>query len=138
MGEHAQPLHPVVGEQRPEQRAREAGDDRERCELADQHVLHHVYEEELLLSPGVDRREKRQREQHEAGAKRHTAPRGDRRSALRKRVGTPVVEERRPRDGEERERVERPARQQREVVRAARVSENHAASLGINANTLVV
>ena len=121
MREHAERVNPVVGEQRTEQRARQPGDDRQRRELAEQHVLRHVHEEELLLAPRIERREERERDQPETHTERPAAPGGDGRATTGERPCAPVVEERSENDGEEGERIERPARQHRELVVGAPV-----------------
>ena len=127
VGEHAQPVNPLVGEQRTKQRARQPGDDGQRRELPEQHVLRHVHEEELLLAPRVEGREERKGDERQAEPERPAAPGGDGRSATRERPRTAVVEEAGEGDGDDCERIERPARQQREVLVGAAVSEDHSA-----------
>ena len=92
MREHAERVNPVVGEQRTEQRPRQPGDDRQRRELAEQHVLRHVHEEELLLTPRIERREERERDQAETHAERPAAPGGDGRPTTGERPRAAVVE----------------------------------------------
>ena len=127
VGEHAQPVNPLVGEERTKQRARQPGDDRQRRELSEQHVLRHVHEEELLLAPRVERREERKGDERQADPERPAAPGGDGRSATRERPCAAVIEEAAEGDGDDCERIERPARQQREVLVGAAVSEDHSA-----------
>ena len=127
MSEHAERVNPVVGEQRAEQRARQPGDDRQRRQLPEQNVLRHVHEEELLLAPRIERREERDRDQAEADAERPAAPAGDRAPAAGERVRAAVVGERGEGDRDDGERIERPARQHRQVVVGAPVSEDHSA-----------
>ena len=55
VGQIAEPLCGLVGEHRPEHRPGQAGDEAERRQVAEDHVLAHVNEEEILLAELVDR-----------------------------------------------------------------------------------
>ena len=68
VGEHPQTLDRPERQQRPQDRACRAGEQAERREIADQHVLEHVEAEELLLADRGDRR--REREQQERDSDR--------------------------------------------------------------------
>ena len=69
MREHAEVLDHAVLENGPEDRAGEAGDDQDRRHLADQDVLGHVDEEELLFADRIDRGEQCDRKRRETDAK---------------------------------------------------------------------
>ena len=113
MSEDLEAGHARQREHRPEDRAAQAEDEEERSQVAEQQVLGHVHEEELLLAEGVERRDQGDEHEGEPGAEADDAPALYRRSALSQRPDPPDVEE--P-DGERRhdlERLEGPARQQR-------------------------
>ena len=59
VGEHPQSLDRPERQQRPQDGAGRAGEQAERREIADQHVLEHVEAEELLLADRGDRRRER-------------------------------------------------------------------------------
>ena len=81
----AEPLDGTQREHRPQDRAGEPGDEAERREIAEDHVLQHVHEEEVLLAERVDRRVERRarrarsRSRSTTCRQRHRlAPRGER------------------------------------------------------------
>ena len=55
MGQEAEAPHAGQGQHRPEDRPGETRNEGERCEVAEEDVLDHVDEEELLLAERIDR-----------------------------------------------------------------------------------
>jgi hypothetical protein len=117
--EEAQRVH--ERERRPQDRSREPGEERERRKVAEQHVLQHVEAEELLADR-VNGRDKRDEQECDAGRKEPDPPAGDRRSARSQRGHATRVEHRDEDDRDDLQRVERPARVDRQM-------EQHATSL---------
>ena len=135
MREHAEVLDHAVLENGPEDRAGQAGDDQDRRHLADQDVLGHVDEEELLLADRIDRGEQCDRKRRETERKASLAPDGDRRPLAPERRDPPVVGDRGDDERDRRQRVERPARERREVLGTAEMREHHRASLDSDLGT---
>jgi hypothetical protein len=108
VGQDSQPRDRADREHRPEDRAREADDERERREIADDHVLEHVREEELLLPESIERRHERQEQEHERRCEGRLPPPRHGRAAARERSSPFEVHEGAERDRRELERVERP------------------------------
>ena len=135
MREHAEVLDDPVLENGPEDRPRQAGDDQDRRHLADQDVLGHVDEEELLLPDRIDRGEERDRERRETEREARLAPDGDRRPPASERRDPPVVGDGREDEQHRRQRIERPARERREVLGTAEMREHHDASLDSDPGT---
>ena len=65
MREHAERLDPLDREDGPQDRPGQPGDKAQRREVADDHVLEHVHEEEVLLAQRVDRRVERQHDKRD-------------------------------------------------------------------------
>ena len=65
MGEHTQPFDHAQRKDRPQDLSRHPDDEAERREIAEQHVLHHVHEEEVLLAERVDRRVEREHDERD-------------------------------------------------------------------------
>ena len=97
VGQDAQPLDRLQREHGPQHRPREPRDEAERREVAEEDVLAHVDEEEVLLAELVDRRVERDHDErdpepeHELPPTRHRAP------APGEVARPPQVEERRRR-----------------------------------------
>ena len=124
MRQEAERAHRAQREERPEDRSGEPRDDAERCEVAEQQVLHHVERERLLLAERRDRRDERDDEEADAEREEEVAPLGDRRALARKRPGPLPVERRSDRDRDELERLERPRG-------LGGMSEEHSSSVGL-------
>ena len=65
MREHAQPLDRPQREHRPQHLPGQPEHEAERREVAEDHVLRHVHEEEVLLAERVDRRVERQHDERD-------------------------------------------------------------------------
>ena len=110
--EDAQPLDRAQREQRPQQRPGQPCEQAERREVADDDVLEHVEEEELLLGEGGDRRGERQDEQNEAEGEHRDPRAGHGRPAPPQRQGPHPVGDRDEGHRGELERLEGPAREE--------------------------
>jgi len=100
-------------EDRAQHRPRQPRDEAEGREVAEDHVLEHVREEELLLAEGVERRGEREDDEGDPEPEEAAAPAGHGRTAASERAGAARVEDAGEHGGRELERVERPAREQR-------------------------
>src|SRR5205085_2946352 len=85
----------------------------ERREVAEDHVLRHVEEEEVLLAERVDRRVERQHDETDPGPKEPSPPRRYRPALRRERPRSPQVEARRDDGRHHLERLERPRAEKR-------------------------
>ncbi len=113
MREKAQPLDRAQCQHRPQHLTRQPEHEEERCKVADQHVLRHVQEEEVLFAELVDRRVESEHDQPDAGPEAHLAPRGHRPATPGKRARPPQVQDRGERRREHLERFEAPRTEKR-------------------------
>ena len=120
--QHAEGARRAHVQQGLQHRAGEPEDDEQRRDVADHDVLDHVHEQELLLADRVDRRDEHEDEEAEAGSVAPPAPGCGRRAAGCERVDAAVVGVPEEREARELDRIERPARQRRDL-------RNHAVSL---------
>jgi hypothetical protein len=112
MRKKAQPMQ--KGERRPQDRARQPGEERERREISKQHVLQHVKAEELLTER-VHGADECYDEQRDAGGEHDDAPRGNVRATPAQRPHAAGVEQRQEHHGDDLDGVERPAGVDRQV-----------------------
>ena len=122
--EHAQAPDHGQRQHRAQDRPRQARDHEQRREVADDDVLDHVDEEELLLAEGVDRRHHDEEEECQPAPEAPHAPARHGLAALGERADAAVVEDSYQRQTRELDRVERPAGQRRDRG-------NRAVSLGL-------
>jgi hypothetical protein len=102
MPEHTQPLDRLHGEHGPKQRPGQAGDESQRGQVAQQHVLDHV-EGESPLSQLLERRRERNGDEQQAEREHDDAPPRHRRAARGERAGPAGV---RRTDQDERKQLE--------------------------------
>ena len=119
MGQDAQPLDHLEAKHRAKDLAGQPEHEAERREVAEDHVLRHVEEEEMLLAERVDRRVEREHDERDAGPERGAAPTRHRAALSGERPATRVVEERRDDRGDDLERFERPGREERRRIHVA-------------------
>src|SRR6266571_3903646 len=113
MREHTERVDRADREDRPQDRASQPGDDRERGEVAEEHVLDHVEAQELLLTERVDRRDERDEDESEPRPERPHAPARNLGPARAEVADAPPVQERDDEEGDDLERLKGPARQER-------------------------
>jgi len=96
-------------QQRPQNRTRQPAQDRERREVPQQDVLHHV-DAERALDVVVDRRRERHEQQHDAEREEANAPARRGCPAPTQGLNAPGVESREQQHRHDPERLERPVR----------------------------
>ena len=119
MREDAQPLDHLEAQHRAQDLAGQPEHEAERREVAEDHVLRHVEEEEVLLAERVDRRVEREHDERDPGPEHPPAPARHRAALPGERPAARVVEERRDDRGDDLERLERPGREERRGIHVA-------------------
>ena len=90
--QHAQAFDDAELEHRPQDRPAQTRDEAERREVADDHVLQHVHEEEVLLAELVDRRVEREYDEGDPAPERDLPPDRDRLAPPGERARAPEIE----------------------------------------------
>ena len=104
VGEEAEPVDRLQREHGPEHGPRQPGDEAERRQVAEDHVLAHVDEEEVLLAELVDRRVERDHDERDPEPEEELPTLRDRQAAARERARAAQIEDR---DDERRHDLER-------------------------------
>src|SRR5205823_11324701 len=94
MREEAKPLDRAEREHRPQHRPGQPRDEAERREIAEDDVLEHVHELEVLLAERVDRGVERNHDQRDSEPEEELPPAVHRLAAVLQGPRAPVVEER--------------------------------------------
>ena len=108
MGEDAQLLDHAEREHRPQDLSRQARHEAERREIAEQHVLRHVHEEEVLLAERVDRRVERQDDEPDPRPEAELPPTGHGPAVACQRLRAPEVQQRDDHGRDDLKRLEGP------------------------------
>ncbi len=108
MGEEPEAIDRPKGEHGTQHGPGQPGDEAERRQVAQQHVLHHVHEEEVLLAEGVDRRVERDDDERDPEPEEELPEPCNRQPAARQRPRPAQVEQRRDERRGELERLQVP------------------------------